>query len=690
MFLRRLPHEYLRKELKTRIVAIVINDVPPKDVAPTPADTPTSSESSHSSPDLSSASSESVGRAMAIDPEDSTALPWMFAGIGQSEKITDIDQTTATTAPMLHAPQHKLGQLAATAICGNDITSSVLYVAALCTLYAGVYAPIALLIVGLVLYLFRSVYGEVGTALPLNGGAYNVLLNTTSKGKASIAACLTLLSYIATAVISSNEALHYLHAIFPSIPVLIGTVVLLGIFAALTILGITESAAVAVVIFVLHMTTLVLLTATSVFYVYRDGFAILMQNWTTHPSSHGLGKAIFFGFAAAMLGISGFESSANFIEEQKAGVFRKTLRNMWIAVFVFNPLISLLALGILPVGEFRYYEETLLAEMGGRSAGRWLQTWVGVDAFLVLSGAVLTSYVGVTGLVRRMALDRCLPQFLIRENKVRRTPHWIVLSFFVLCCSILFITRGKVSTLAGVYTLSFLGVMMLFAIGNRLLAVKRGRLPRAERASWMAVIIAMFAVAAGILGNVLKRDPHDGSAVGMYQASIFLIYFAITVAAVGLMFSRITVLRALLYIGRTIHEKVRSLNEAVARWTVATMEDINSQAVVFFTRGDGPANLRRAIEYVLDNEHTKNLKIVHVYENEEKIPAKLADQLRTLDEIFPEIRIDFIAVKGKFSPEIIDKLSVRLGVPRNYMFIGCPGDRFPHNLADLGGVRLIV
>jgi hypothetical protein len=93
---------------------------------------------------------------------------------------------------------------------------------------------------------------------------------------------------------------------------------------------------------------------------------------------------------------------------------------------------------------------------------------------------------------------------------------------------------------------------------------------------------------------------------------------------------------------------------------------------------------------VLDNEHTRTLMVVHVYDDETQIPPKLADQLRTLDEIFPEIRIDFIAVKGRFGPELIGKLSQRLNVPRNYMFIGCPGDRFPHNLADLGGVRLIV
>lgn len=65
---------------------------------------------------------------------------------------------------------------------------------------SGQLAPLCLLIVGFVLYLFKSVYGEAGTAIPLNGGAYNLLLNTTSKSVASLAACLTILSYVATAV----------------------------------------------------------------------------------------------------------------------------------------------------------------------------------------------------------------------------------------------------------------------------------------------------------------------------------------------------------------------------------------------------------------------------------------------------------------------------------------------------------
>jgi hypothetical protein len=49
-----------------------------------------------------------------------------------------------------------------------------------------------------------------------------------------------------------------------------------------------------------------------------------------------------------------------------------------------------------------------------------------------------------------------------------------------------------------------------------------------------------------------------------------------------------------------------------------------------------------------------------------------------------------LLVKGTFCPELIERLSQRLGVPKNYMFIGTPGDRFPHRIADLGGVRLIM
>ncbi|MBI5016430.1 MAG: APC family permease [Deltaproteobacteria bacterium] len=604
---------------------------------------------------------------------------WDFAGWGTATRISNLDTAGLAVSRLDQPRRHTLGTWSSTAICGNDITSSCLYVSALCAAQAGVYAPVALLLVAVVLFLFRKVYAEVGSALPLNGGTYTVLLNTTNKSMAAGAACLTLLSYIATAVISAGEAMHYAHNLWPRLDVFWATLGLLSLFAGLNIVGISESAVVALGIFVAHLATLTVLCATGALVVAQDP-SLLAANWAV-PSSRGLSHALFFGFAAAMLGISGFESSANFIEEQKSGVFPKTLRNMWIAVTIFNPLISLLSLGLLPLGEIEQVPPDLLARMGEHSAGPWLRYAVSVDAVLVLSGAVLTSFVGVTGLVRRMGLDRCLPQFLLRENRWRGTNHWIILLFLGVCCAILATTRGQVSLLAGVYTLSFLSVMALFAVGNLLLKVRRARLPRDHRASWTTVIVALGAVLLGLLGNVLL-DPA--------YVRVFLVYFVAVGAAVAVMFLRLHLLRAVLFAVRSVSEKVLATSRWVQESVRAKMDEINARAVVYFAKGDDPAELNRAALYVLQNEQTNRLQVVFVYAREEEVPPALADHLREIDRLYPRLRIDFVTVHGVFGPELIEALSRSLGVPKNYMFIGTPGDHFPHRIEDLGGVRLIL
>jgi hypothetical protein len=283
--------------------------------------------------------------------------------------------------------------------------------------------------------------------------------------------------------------------------------------------------------------------------------------------------------------------------------------------------------------------------------------------------------------VRRMSLDQCLPPRLLAENRWRRTNHWIIFAFFAVCCSILALTGGDVGTLAGVYTLSFLAVMALYAIGNMLLKVSRSRLPRVVRASWPTVIVALGAVLVGLLGNVLL-DPA--------YVRVFSIYFAGAVAIVGAMFLRVQLLKLVLAVSRAIVEKVKTLNESLRAAVVAKIEDINSRRVVYFTKDADPAELNRAALYVLENEPTNHLQVVHVYEDEKKIPARLARQLHAIDHLYPRLRIDFLAVKGVFGPELIELLSRHLGVPKNYMFIGTPGDRFPHRIEQLGGVRLIL
>ena len=572
--------------------------------------------------------------------------------------------------------QKKLGALASTAICGNDISSSVLYVSALSIFYAGQYAWITLLIVSFVLFLFRKIYGEVVGALPLNGGAYNALLNTTSKQMASLAATLTLLSYMATAVISGNEAMHYLHHLIPIMPVQLATVVLLAIFAMITIGGITESSKVAIGIFIFHLVSLLILSAFISYYLLLNGLDLFLLNQKVRLREGSIGMAIFFGFAASMLGVSGFESSANFVEQQADGIFPKTLKNMWAVVSIVNPLMALFALALfaLPTLQSDNYQNTLLIQMGEQVGGQWMGVLIAVDAVLVLSGAVLTSFIGVTGLLERMTLDRILPQYFLKKNQ-KNSSYRIIIMFFLLSISVLLITQGNVKLLAGVYTISFLSVMALFGIGNILLKIKRDKLPRPEKATWLAVFIAIIAVAFALLGNLLML-PKEGMPSNL---EVFLPYFLISMAFIYMMLNRILILKSILGVIKYFNNQI-----------ISTINSIVKQEFVFFTKGDHLANLNRVMLYIKQNEHTKKIKIVTVLNKEEVVSTKLLGDIEFLDREYPEIDIDFVVVHDTFGPELIKRLSSEWKIPINFMFIGSPGDKFPYRIEQLGGVRLIM
>lgn len=93
--------------------------------------------------------------------------------------------------------------------------------------------------------------------------------------------------------------------------------------------------------------------------------------------------------------------------------------------------------------------------------GDVLRYVVAIDAFVVLSGSVLTSYVGMGGLLkyvaatsslasepriptlpshallglsayRRLAMDRCFPAMVLARNKWRGTHHVIIFGFFLV------------------------------------------------------------------------------------------------------------------------------------------------------------------------------------------------------------------------------------------------------------------
>ncbi|MEO7048244.1 MAG: APC family permease, partial [Ferruginibacter sp.] len=543
---------------------------------------------------------------------------------------------------MIQKIQKKLNELQATAICGNDISSSCLYVSAITIVYAGQYAWLSLLFVALVLFFFRKIYAEVVGAIPLNGGAYNVLLNTSTKRLASLAAMLTILSYMATAVISSSEAMYYLESILSGLNVTVATIVVLIIFTIVAIMGIGESSIVAVVIFITHLVTLSILVVSGIWFLFGHGLDVFHLNWKMPVKYSSISNALFLGFAAAMLGISGFESSANFVEEQKPNVFPKTLRNMWSVVSFFNPVIALLVICIIPLAQVGPHQESLLAFLGSTTGGHWLAYLISIDAVLVLCGAVLTSFVGVSGLLHRITLDRILPNFFLRTNK-NGANYRIIITFLILCTSVLLVTKGNLRDLAGVYTFSFLAVMGLFAIGNLMLKVKRKRLPRPVKANPLLVVLAIIAVVAAFWGNVLLNKE---------SFFTFIKYLVPAILFTAIMLNRPVIVRGLMSVIDFLYKPFRKVAIVSNRYLKKMQHNINSQEFVFFTKGDHVNILNKVMQYVENNETTKKLKLVNI-KKADGSNEHLKQDIEVLDRAYPDINIEFIEIVGIFGPDII-------------------------------------
>jgi hypothetical protein len=223
--------------------------------------------------------------------------------------------------------------------------------------------------------------------------------------------------------------------------------------------------------------------------------------------------------------------------------------------------------------------------------------------------------------------------------------------------------------------------MAFFGLGNLLLKIKRSRLPRPERAPGLIVCLGILGILIALYGNV-KLHPE--------YLVVFLQYFIPAILIIYIFLKRKAVIHYLLLYVNKLFDKLQAISVFSRFHLTKEMRKLNKQPFVYFTKGDNIATLNKVIIYVKDNEITQKLKIVTVLQKEQQLSRTFVRDFEALDRAYPDIKIEYIQIPGIFGPEIINTLSREWNIPHNFMFIGSPGDRFPHRVSDLGGVRLII
>ena len=179
----------------------------------------------------------------------------------------------------------------------------------------------------------------------------------------------------------------------------------------------------------------------------------------------------------------------------------------------------------------------MLAVMARELGGKSFETWLCIDAVMVLCGGVLTAIVGVTGLLDRLAKDKVVPESLSAVSS------WGSSYVAIICFSIgsisLFLCifdpedPSGIDRFGGVFAISFLSVLAAFAFAAILLKLYRPYLARLVITQWWQVGFSFLAVLIGFVGNIVLTPD-----VFVW----FIIYLFALVVIVAYMFLRVDLL----------------------------------------------------------------------------------------------------------------------------------------------------
>ena len=383
--------------------------------------------------------------------------------------------------------EKELSWLISAGVVGADIGTSVFYSTGILFPIVGYMAPAFVLFACLVMWIFKRTYEEGLAMSPYNGGAYSMILRTLGRQSSAIAGALTFVSYLATAAVSSLSGSYYLYSLFSSQPSLEHIVLISFIpiifFGALNIKGIKEPAKLVTAIAIFHFAFLIIIEFWAVFYMIFNWSEIDLAKFSSFIRSGTLSfPLIVYGIATAFLGITGFESAAQIIENMRKPQIRtleKLYRAVILGVSFTAPLISFFCLAILTPEETQDNMHNLLSMFTQKIGGVSLKSILVLDASLTLFAATNTALVGFVGLATTMAKHGNLPQTFLKRvydqyPSLEGYP-FIVIPFALTVMGISILIAGSVDQVAKVYAIAFLGVMVSFALGVILMRNKNVR-----------------------------------------------------------------------------------------------------------------------------------------------------------------------------------------------------------------------
>jgi amino acid transporter len=303
-------------------------------------------------------------------------------------------------------------------------------------------------------------YTQICRIYPDGGGVYTAAKHK-SQTLAVIGALLLFADYVVTASLSSLDAFHYFN--LPHTESLLAlnspglwaivAIVLIGIF---NLLGPkhTGGFAIAAAIGMIFITLLI------------TAFALPQVEWDKLPQRinrvQDTPKQLWLHFVAIVLALSGVEAIGNLTGVMRKPVAQTARRAIWVVaaeVAIFNLLLCVAMIAIVPDAEYDRHKEDMIAFLANGYVGHWGEIAVRIlGGILLLSAAntVITDMISVQYLMSR---DGELPAVFQRLN--RFGVPWVPAVIATLVPCLVLIVSHDLEHLAALYAIGVVGAVAI-------------------------------------------------------------------------------------------------------------------------------------------------------------------------------------------------------------------------------------
>jgi amino acid transporter len=405
----------------------------------------------------------------------------------------------------------------ASAIVLSDLASTAYYIGGITEKAIGTAAPYFIFAVMMFAYAVRGVYIE-SCSMFTRGGVYRVVRNSMGAGLAKISVSALMFDYVLTGPISAVSAAQYIIGLLNDLLAKAGIATQLPVDTAAVVIaiaitiyfwwentkGIHESSEKALRIMQVTTVMILILLVWCGLTLYQRGFAWPAFEFKFSEDSLGfihdwnLGRDLMSGKTLGLIGILialGHSMLAMSGEESLAQVYREIeapkLKNLeraglviWLYSVLFTALFSFLAVMIIPDAvRISQYSDNLLSGLAMNVIGPdtiklFLNGFVVVVGFLILSGAVNTSFVGANGVLNRVAEDGILTDWFRSPHKKFGTTHRMIDMIAIFQIVTILFSRGDVYLLGEAYAF---GVIWSFVFNSLAMMVLRFK-DRSKRA----------------------------------------------------------------------------------------------------------------------------------------------------------------------------------------------------------------